>query len=116
MQLGEDPGPEDYEENELINPTNEVHRYDTKDDVLYLSGYSDETRSDFREDHEKLPVNIAGTHLLLYEDWKTGNREPSYAIELMEEIVTDKVRLGSITDESFRIREFEVFGFLPSLE
>jgi len=56
--------------------------YDTENDVLYLSGYSEESISDDRWDYDRLPTNIAGTHLLRYDDWKAGNRQPSYIIEL----------------------------------
>ncbi len=75
---------EEYEEYEYPEWFAEVTRifYDTENDVLYLSGYSEESLNDERWPHGRLPVNVAGTHLLRYNDWKQGNRQPSYAAEL----------------------------------
>ncbi|MFW5923512.1 MAG: Ig-like domain-containing protein, partial [Planctomycetota bacterium] len=57
--------------------------YDSENDVMYLSGYGESRQHDKWFDGEKnLPVNGAGTHLLRYDDWKAGNREPSYKIDL----------------------------------
>jgi len=55
--------------------------YDCENDILYLSGYSEDSLFDDRWDG-RLPTNIAGTHILRYDNWKAGNRLPTYQIEL----------------------------------
>jgi len=74
----------EYEEYDHPEWFAEVTRifYDSKKDVLYLSGYSRESMNDERWPHGRLPTNIAGTHLLRFDDWQAGNRTPSYRIEL----------------------------------
>jgi hypothetical protein len=79
-----DPMYDEYDEYDWPAWFTEVTRilYDSENDVLYLSGYSEKTVSDDRWDYNRLPHNIAGTHLLRYDNWKAGNRQPTCKIEL----------------------------------
>lgn len=72
----------DFETPEFFSDVVTRIYYDAEHDVMYLSGYTKESRSSEEHGYPRMPPGIAGTHLLRYDNWKQGNREPSYKIEL----------------------------------